>query len=447
MFSRVSKKSQAFSLIEVSIIILVVSALLTSMIGLAPIKDSQENQSLNKTYLDEVEQAIQIYYMEKGYLPCPASRNALINTASFGAATACVTAGSVANQYQDVGAGVDRVRIGTVPTKELNLPDYYAFDSSNNRITYAVIASMATTSSAFSGYTSASSRVITIVDSTGAAINPVGPNFTPYVLLSHGTDGAGAGNYSGSAGANINLACIATNQDGQNCDYADATFRDQTKNLTAGATYYDDIIRWKTLSSIKSSQLTYNPTAPTNGVPSLKVGTYFANLTEPTTPFTERDGCVPSVVAPIGCASDITGITMKSSTLSSVSVANGPTFDQVLAPTGRYIIRMSVQTCKVTRGVGLIYYTSATAPTPPVAQIGRHTSAYSYAVGGNRCSRNISIAMFDHTNAATPIRFRFYMDQSNGTYDFGVAYNPTVGTSNNSGIPQEFVQIEIWQMN
>lgn len=195
--------------------------------------------------LETIQTALRAYYAKRGYYPCPAARTDLPSTASFGQSTDCTTAAPAGTT--DVtpagGAATDAIRIGVLPTRALSLPDRYMFDPWGNRLTYTIIKQLGVDSSTYSGFTtSLTTGVIRINDSSGTqrTTNSVTVH-TVYVVISHGPNAKGAYNKRGLQP----VACGATELDAENCDN-DEIFVDTVVNETAGATYYNDFIRWST---------------------------------------------------------------------------------------------------------------------------------------------------------------------------------------------------------
>lgn len=232
-----------FSLVELSVVLVILSMLLTIMLTIVPIQEDKEAHSITEQKIEAIENAIMAYFNQKGYLPCPAPLDApLTNT---GSATDCSVAGTVGTSYIDVGSGVDRVRIGAVPIKELNLSEQFGYDGWNNRFSLAVITQLAQSNRLFNLFSTTTARVITILDDTGNSVNPSNPSQVAYVIISHGRNGSGSRNYQGT----LSFTCSG-GLDVENCD-ADNTFRDQFKNFSNAAAYYDDIIRWKTKEQLE----------------------------------------------------------------------------------------------------------------------------------------------------------------------------------------------------
>jgi prepilin-type N-terminal cleavage/methylation domain-containing protein len=435
------KRQYGFSIIEISVVMLVVSLFLMSIIGLSPIKEQEDTLKGNTQNIEAIEKAIQAFYRLNGYIPCPADPTLPISNPSFGLSTSCSGA---AGGTADVGAaGIDQVRMGSVPTRTLSISDKYMFDVWNNRIKYVVIKELAKSSALFSGYNTVTPKVISIVDGSspaGVSITESNPQQVAYILISHGKDGAGAYNYSGGG---PNLPCIAGNQDTYNCASLNTssvvpyTFRDQAANLTSGANYFDDIIKWRTISNIKNGQIVDPPSSTLAGIRAHKYAIF--NQNGPQAGNTVRPGCGSN------CFTQIANLTTKYSNIPGL--VNGGNF--LSAPAGRYSMKISSTFCGTQKAAILAYYDGA----PVIAQLGRHFATYALentVTSTHKCSKSSAIGYFNH-DGVSQIKFRQYLDNSgnNGaTYHHGISYkwNPFSG---NTAAPYvyEYVQIELWLMD
>jgi type II secretory pathway pseudopilin PulG len=440
-FSEFNKhpKHLGFSLVEISVITLIISLLLISVVGLSSIKEQDDTLKGNIQNIEAIEKAIQAFYRLNGYIPCPARTSEILTSSNFGIATDCsVAAGSVApaGSVIDIGAGVDQIRIGVVPTRTLSISDKYMFDAWNNRIKYVVVKNLAQTSALFSGYTTATTRVISIIDTSGTTINEDNPQQVAYVLISHGKDGAGASNYSGSL--TIPITCSALpNKDTENCNNTNNIFRDQPSDATSGANYFDDVIKWRTISNIKNGQIVDPPSSTLAGIRAHKYAIF--NQNGPQAGNTVRPGCGSN------CFTQIANLTTKYSNIPGL--VNGGNF--LSAPAGRYSMRISSTFCGTQRAAILAYYDGA----PVIAQLGRHFATYALentVTGTHKCSKSSAISYFNH-DGVSQIKFRQYLDNlgNNGaTYHHGISYkwNPFSG---NTAAPYvyEYVQIELWLMD
>ncbi len=247
------KKRSGFSLIELSIILAVMGILMAGLLSSNTVRRDKSSLTTTQDYMQEIQNALAIFYQKRGYLPCPASGTTALSTAEFGQATNCnaPSAGGTTDIVPADGAASDEVRVGVIPTRALSLPDHYMFDRWGNRISYAVIKKMATTKSSFDGFTTAlTDGVIAIEDATGTLTSGgTVTDITGYVLFSAGKNKSGAYTKFG-VGSNCNLSEL----DGRNCDN-DARFTAAKIIDTSPGTmgFYDDVMKSETRPALIST--------------------------------------------------------------------------------------------------------------------------------------------------------------------------------------------------
>lgn len=174
---------QGLSLIELSIVLVVIAIIIGSVLSVGTSSNEAARITQTKAKLDIIEQALAGYVALQGRLPCPATPSLALTHASFGVenisgGTDCLGAASSSN-----------VHIGSVPVTTLQLPDEFAFDGWGRRFSYAVDIRFAMSSgSDFRGTAggAAEINVGTAVDSGDVTANAV------YSIISHGSDGGGA---------------------------------------------------------------------------------------------------------------------------------------------------------------------------------------------------------------------------------------------------------------
>ncbi len=232
--------NKGFSLIEMSVVLVIISTILGSMMVLT--NKSQDRAKYDATIIKikAIDESLQKYAIKAGVIPCPAPRSAAVNSASFAVATDCNIA-AVAGTTQ---AG--QVRIGAVPTRTLGLPDDYAYDEWGMRITYAINVNLATTMIAFTNYTKPVAGGIAMQDSAGNSVFDTNilldKLFPAYVVVSHGVDKKGATNKAGT----VTNPCSGASNDVLNCSDS-GIFRDTSIKLInkVATAYFDDIIIWR----------------------------------------------------------------------------------------------------------------------------------------------------------------------------------------------------------
>ncbi len=224
-------QKQGFSLIELSIVLVIIGVILSSIIPLASAHVDVKKIETTREKLVVIQKALNLYATLNKALPCPASKTAAPDSANFGLASDC-TAAPVAGVTQ-IGTDPNYVRVGAVPVRALNLPEAMMFDSWNNRFTYAV--TRAATGAALAD------GIISVTDANN---NPVTSpaSSAVYVVFSSGKDGKGTHNRNGVATS----ACATGAKDGENCD-GDIIFRDTAINDGDNASlYFDDLVLWRT---------------------------------------------------------------------------------------------------------------------------------------------------------------------------------------------------------
>lgn len=236
LFSYFRMKSEdGFTLIEIAVVMIIGGLIIGSLASSLVIYQQTQLKTETENRLEIISDALRQYLDINQKYPCPADRTVLTDTAGFG------TEDSGGNCQTGIVAGgttrVAGVRIGSIPTRALSIPDEYSADAWGNRFTYAVTEVLAEPG----GFT-AGGGAISVVDSGGnSLVTPAGQGH--YAVVSHGASGLGATTLAGVATA----ACPAAGAtfDEENCD-ADATFL-RTINFSeqAGANFFDDYITFQ----------------------------------------------------------------------------------------------------------------------------------------------------------------------------------------------------------
>lgn len=234
--SRVAWRRSAqagFSLIELSIVLVVISILSAGMfrfVGGYVAGASAERTDKN---LERAHKGISLYLDTYGHLPCPAPLDAVPGERAHGFALDCgkiaampdMTAPSTQYRIAE-GAGGETVIIGRLPSRTLNLSDAVAKDGWGYDLQYAVTLRLTNIDS----YRQADGA-ITVVDEHDIPMTEPEGN-VQYVIISAGDDHVMPGTPE----------CSASRLDGENCDF-DAVFR--TAQRAEGTKHFDDIIGYK----------------------------------------------------------------------------------------------------------------------------------------------------------------------------------------------------------
>jgi prepilin-type N-terminal cleavage/methylation domain-containing protein len=254
-----SRYTHGFSLIELSVVLAIISLIVGSIVSLTSqhMKTDKYESSLKKLTL--IDEALRRYVIATGELPCPASRLLVTDDPNFGTESHATCSGDAPSGTTDVGSGT--IRIGTVPVRELNLPDHMMFDAWDSRITYVMVKSLGVNDSLNSSSTitapasDASWGGIRIYNALNSDVfdrrdtNIAPSHFIAYALISHGENMGGARNKLG----NMPITCPTISLDAMNCDDTDYIFRDTSLTshlLNTNANYFDDLVLWQPTSII-----------------------------------------------------------------------------------------------------------------------------------------------------------------------------------------------------
>ncbi len=281
------KTKNGFSLIELSIVILIASIFASSMINILGKKTLVDKNTEAKEKLARIGEALKVYYGEHGdvtarnYLPCPADLRFNLENADLGRGS------SKPCSFVTDTDGATNVISGAVPVLELGLAPQYMFDPWGNQITYIVDKDLtadsetAWTDSTISNISlldgrstpptpslplvkrlplaSELNKTYTLCDGTSLAVstyNDTIPDCPAFLLISHGANGYLSFNSAGiqkqsSFGMTPNE--IENNQwkDSQNFNnvFVSAPLNQDTKvtNINSSS-YFDDILYYKSMS-------------------------------------------------------------------------------------------------------------------------------------------------------------------------------------------------------
>ncbi len=244
-----TSRNNGFTLVELAVVLVIFSVMLASILGFIPTLQKENEIANVKERLDKIQAAIDTFYSQNGYIPCAARIDDAPATANFGIATDCSAAFVVGTTEIAGATSNEDLRIGAVPTRTLNLPDDFMYDSWNTRIAYVSVKQLSQTSALYTAYTSLQPDIIRIEDASGNRIHQANSatysNVVAYTVISFGPNNKGAVNYLGTI--NPIVAC-SDGRDVENCDN-DIIFVDALYDSSVSG-YFDDFVRWKTKQQI-----------------------------------------------------------------------------------------------------------------------------------------------------------------------------------------------------
>lgn len=203
-----------FTLAELAILLAVLSIIIGSLMLQMVTGSAIGAQETTLKRMQAVEQAALAYWLVNGRIPCPAPGTAALDDTDFGAesgtpgdCTDSAVAGSLYGPISEscnnwdtacaTGCSSDCGAVmGAVPVRRLNLPDEYALDGWNRRITYIVDERFTISQST----EPEPALIVTDSHAAPAATNELGRY--PLLMISHGRHGDRAFPANGSTVAN-----------------------------------------------------------------------------------------------------------------------------------------------------------------------------------------------------------------------------------------------------
>ena len=256
-------RKKAFSLIELSIVIVIVSILITGALSVSVNSINNSKSKLTRDRLTEIYKALGNYMVTNKKLPCPAPIiDTKSRTATYGTATSTTLCANTAGVSQSANS-TNLVR-GMVPIKTLGLPLDMAEDGFGNKFEYIVdknytLASAGTSpSSGVGDFGTSSTANILIYEKAGSSAvqltttsgTDVANNNTAavFALISVGGNKAGAYGYdSTSRTALPNDTEEASNLPTSTSD--DTTYSNTLYVSSGNSDVFDDVIFYKTRNS------------------------------------------------------------------------------------------------------------------------------------------------------------------------------------------------------
>lgn len=249
------KKANGFSMIEISIVLIVIGIIFSSFSSMMAGSMNYTRIKNTNDRIAKIEDALALFFIKNNRLPCPADPTFATDNANFGSEQVDGNKSCMVNID-----GTSYISFGMVPTKALNLPDSWAFDDWGRRIDYVVNRWYAKDHSAadltFNGYYKIASTgninvkfnstpyllTTQIRDDNDSTIT----NDAVYVIISHGKSGKGAWNASGTQ----------LDASGLSAHEASNAYTSSYPNIFYQSTAIDDIVVFKTFDQLLFSTFT-----------------------------------------------------------------------------------------------------------------------------------------------------------------------------------------------
>lgn len=236
-----------YNLLMTAIALIVVGLLsVAGMQGYTIYKKNQD-QLLNQKRVAEVIAKIQTFKETYGRFPCPSSLNVARNSLAYGHED-CSTAipvdtcvgGVCATQGRTIAPSVtpERIRIGGVPFRLLQIQEKEAYDAYGSRLVYAMTENLSNTAT----FQELGGAIGIVDENGGSLVDP--PQSADYLVISPGPNRIGGFNNSGTQ----SIPCVAGTFEFRNCidlgtpPASPTSFASSQAYLAGGATQFDDTI-------------------------------------------------------------------------------------------------------------------------------------------------------------------------------------------------------------
>jgi prepilin-type N-terminal cleavage/methylation domain-containing protein len=235
----VKRKASGFTLIELSIVLLITGILMAAYLDASRLWLENRRHGLTMERMKLVQDAMAHYIALNGAYPCPAPPVSYKPDVQYDDCAALnLTQMTQAEKHGVLFINYNNRQIieGAVPYRLLNIPREAALDGWDNQFTYAITAEMTGHDTTFT----ANRGGIGIVDEDDTSlINP--PASAIWALVSHGPDGSGAW-HDGAAKAK---ACPPGRRETVNCSH-EGRFAVVPMALADTKGFYDDIVFYRT---------------------------------------------------------------------------------------------------------------------------------------------------------------------------------------------------------
>ncbi len=235
-------KKTAFSLIEISIVVLIIAILITGSLSSSITAINNAKLKSTRERMDEIYKALGNYLLVNGKLPCPASILELkSSSATYGTSVGTAGTCSGTGVYSSATSGATNLIYGMVPVKTLGLSNDLAEDGFEDKIAYIVDKNF--TGASFG--TATSIATMTINETSGSVTNTI-TNDAIFALVSYGI------NRSGSFPINSATQIARSSSSTEMTNDLDSTSSPPAfdKILFSEAANFDDVVFYKTRNNL-----------------------------------------------------------------------------------------------------------------------------------------------------------------------------------------------------
>lgn len=250
-----NRVKKGFSLIELSIVIIIISVLITGSLTASVSAINNAKIKLTRDRMEQVYNALGNYLLINGHLPCPASIiNKKSSDADYGKFAGAGGTAGVCNDLPGVylsSSADDKLVYGMVPIRDLGLSNDMAEDGFGNKIAYIVDINFTEETSFRDTTESTDLTPMTVLENSGAG-NHTDTEDGVIVLVSYGANKSGAFP-ANSASQNVSSTDVQEleNEVGTiSVVTSTATFDKNIYAKAINSEVYDDIVMYATRNKL-----------------------------------------------------------------------------------------------------------------------------------------------------------------------------------------------------
>jgi prepilin-type N-terminal cleavage/methylation domain-containing protein len=255
------KIKKAFSLIELSIVVLIISILISGGLTFSTVSIIKKRTELTEEKFEKIYKALGVYLSTNGKLPCPAPLNDVKSDSNYGVAAAtCSSAPASGSGYYQSNDSTDspNVYYGMIPVKTLNLPIEYGEDGFGTKLSYMVVNGLTDSDSFGKGSDSLENYAnsvdvdrIIVQEKHGSTTHQI-TNDAAFAIISYGPNKAGGWNDNSTSQNSVSTDDEEAENSVSSPDGSagQATFDNEIFFASPDSDVFDDLVFYKTRDQI-----------------------------------------------------------------------------------------------------------------------------------------------------------------------------------------------------
>lgn len=233
------KSGTAFTLIELSVIIVLISVIVAGLVSISAGKIANQKAASGNDNIAMIYRTLGKYLIANKKLPCPASLKEVKSSSS--------TYGTAISATDCVGAGVyqsttsTNLVYGMAPTQTLGLSDDFGEDAYANKIIY-VVDKRLTTTTGDSFETNIGNSTLITISGNASLTNAI------FILMSRGANSSGAyaANFANAPAASSDSNELSNDASGINDGVSPPTSTFDGTFIKSSSTTFDDVVFYTT---------------------------------------------------------------------------------------------------------------------------------------------------------------------------------------------------------